>query len=306
MSTTRRNFFKRLGWASVGLFLPKWLGATNTSKKNVQRLVILHTNDTHSHIDPHPENHNLYPNQGGILARAALIDSYRQTNEHVLLLDAGDFFQGTPYFNRYHGVLEMKLMSALGYDVVTLGNHDFDIGIEGLLNAKKYANFKFTNANYDFTNTALAGQIEPYHIIQKGIFKIGIFGLGVELNGLVPAANYQGIQIKDPIKSAQITVEALQQKKCDYIICLSHLGYKYQDDTTPSDIKLAQQVSGIDLIIGGHTHTFMDAPTAIQNPSGSTVWIHQVGWAGVRLGVIEIEGHRMNFCQKKIVSKVNS
>ena len=305
MKLSRRKLLKRTGLLSLAILIPKWLGAFS-SQKRIDKLVILHTNDTHSHIDPHPANHNKYPNQGGILARAGLIEQYRRENEHVLLLDSGDFFQGTPYFNRYHGVLEMKLMSALQYDVATLGNHDFDIGIDGFLNAKKHASFKFVNANYDFTNTALNGQIDPYHIIEKGPFRVGIFGLGVELNGLVPAANYAGMQINDPYKSAQEIVLELQNQKCNYIVCLSHLGYEYKDEQIPSDVRLAQEVSGIDIILGGHTHTFLDAPTEVQNPLGKSVWIHQVGWAGVRLGVIEIEGRKLNFFQRKIVSKASS
>jgi 5'-nucleotidase len=178
MNLTRRKLFQKLGLLSFGLFLPKWLGAFS-NKKELPKLLILHTNDTHSQIDPLPANHNKYPNQGGIVARANLIAKYRKENKHVLLLDAGDFFQGTPYFNRFHGTLEMKLMSKLAYDVVTLGNHDFDIGIEGFMNAQQYANFKFVNANYDFGQTAMAQVVQPFQIIQKGHFKVGVFGLGI-------------------------------------------------------------------------------------------------------------------------------
>jgi 5'-nucleotidase len=299
MKITRRNLFQKFGILSFALILPKWLGAL-TRKKNASELVILHTNDTHSHIDPLPANHSKYPNQGGIMARAALIEKYRQENEHVLLLDAGDFFQGTPYFNRFHGVLEMKLMSKLAYDVVTLGNHDFDIGVEGFMNAQQHANFKFVNANYDFGQTAMATVVQAYHIIQKGPYKVGIFGLGVDLNGLVPSSNFSGIEMQDPYLSAENTIKQLKTQDCNLIICLSHLGYQYADQSKPSDMLLAKSIPGIDLILGGHTHTFMEAPTKVTNTAGQDVWIHQVGWAGVRLGAIEVMEKKFNFLQKII------
>lgn len=299
MKLTRRELFSRFGILSALFTTPRWLGAFTAPKKQ-RRLVILHTNDTHSQIDPLPANHNKYPNQGGIAARASVIEKYRQNNEHVLLLDAGDFFQGTPYFNRFHGVLEMKLMSALGYDVVTLGNHDFDIGIDGFMKAQQYANFSFVNANYDFGTTALNQVVRPYQILKKGPFKIGVFGIGVDLNGLVAAPNFEGLNIKDPYDSAKEAVAALQKENCDLIICLSHLGFDYQDKSKPSDLTLAQKVAGIDFILGGHTHTFLDAPAKVQNPEGKEVWIHQVGWAGVRMGVIEVTEQRFHFSQEQI------
>ncbi len=299
MNLTRRKLFQKLGLLSFGLFLPKWLGAFS-NKKELPKLIILHTNDTHSQIDPLPANHNKYPNQGGIVARANLIAKYRKENKHVLLLDAGDFFQGTPYFNRFHGTLEMKLMSKLAYDVVTLGNHDFDIGIEGFMNAQQYANFKFVNANYDFGQTAMAQVVQPFQIIQKGHFKVGVFGLGIDLNGLVPQNNFAGISFNDPFESAANVIKALKLANCNLIICLSHLGYQYEDKTKPSDLLLAEKVAGIDLILGGHTHTFMDAPTKVTQQDGHEVWIHQVGWAGVRLGAIEVSAKQFNFHQKTV------
>lgn len=299
MKLTRRELFNRFGILSALFAAPRWLGAFTAPKKQ-RRLVILHTNDTHSQIDPLPANHNKYPNQGGIAARASVIEKYRQNNEHVLLLDAGDFFQGTPYFNRFHGVLEMKLMSALGYDVVTLGNHDFDIGIDGFMKAQQHANFSFVNANYDFGTTALNQVVKPFQILKKGPFKIGVFGIGIDLNGLVAAPNFEGLNFKDPFESAKEAVAALQKVNCDLIICLSHLGFDYPDKAKPSDLILAQKVAGIDLILGGHTHTFMDAPAKVQNPEGKEVWIHQVGWAGVRMGVIEVTEQRFHFSQEQI------
>lgn len=299
MKLTRRGLLQKFGFLPAAMMLPHWLRAAHAEKK-AEKLVILHTNDTHSQIDPLPANHTKFPNQGGIAARAAMIDQFRKDNEQVLLLDAGDFFQGTPYFNRFHGVLEMKLMSQLAYDVVTLGNHDFDIGVQGFMNAQQHANFKFVSANYDFGKTPMAAVVQPFQIIRKGNFKVGIFGLGVNLNGLVPAGNFEGISILDPYESAKKVIRELQLAQCNLIICLSHLGNQYEDQTKPSDVLLAEKVPGIDLILGGHTHTFMEEPVRIQNTYGKEVWIHQVGWAGVRLGVIEVSGQKMRFEQKKI------
>jgi 5'-nucleotidase len=194
----------------------------------------------------------------------------------------------------------MKLMSALAYDVVTLGNHDFDIGIDGFMNAQQHANFKFVNANYNFGQTPMAKVVAPYHIIQKGPYKIGIFGVGIDLNGLVPTSNFSGIEMQDPYLSAEKAVQQLKTQDCNLIICLSHLGYQYEDPNKPSDVLLAQKVADIDLILGGHTHTFMDVPAKIKHTNGKEVNIHQVGWAGVRLGVIEVSEKKFNFLQKII------
>lgn len=299
MKTSRRHFLQRFASLPIMLALPQALHAFQ-QRKSPSKLLILHTNDTHSQIDPLPANHSKFPNQGGVSARAAMIAEFRKTHAHVLLLDAGDFFQGTPYFNRFHGVLEMKVMSALKYDVVTLGNHDFDMGIEGFMQAQQHANFKLVNANYDFGQTPMKEIVQPYQIIQKGPFQIGIFGIGINLNGLVPTSNFEGIQFKDPYQSAQEVLTTLQERNCDFIICLSHLGYQYEDPVKPSDINLAKKVSGIDFILGGHTHTFMETPVKIKDPSGHDVWIHQVGWAGVRMGVIEIEDKIIR-CSQRIV-----
>jgi 5'-nucleotidase len=301
MRLTRRSLLQKLGLLPLAFVFPQWLKA-HPFKKKAHKLVILHTNDTHSQIDPLPANHTKYPNQGGVIARAKLIHEYRAANPHVLLFDSGDIFQGTPYFNRFHGTLEMKLMSKLNYDVVTLGNHDFDIGIDGFMNAQQHATFSFVNSNYDFGQTPMADVVRPFQIIDKGPYKVGVFGLGVDLNGLVPQSNFLGIQMKDPYESAKNIIYTLKKAKCNIIICLSHLGHQYEDPSKPSDLLLAKEVSGIDLILGGHTHTFMDEPVLIQNNEGGQVWIHQVGWAGVRLGVIEIEQGRLKIIQKKVSS----
>ncbi len=249
-------------------------------------LTVLHTNDWHSRIEAFPKDGGAHQGMGGAAARAALIKKIRSESEHVLL-DAGDIFQGTPYFNFFGGELEYKLMTQMGYDVVTLGNHDFDNGIEGWMRMLPHAGFAFVNSNYDFGTTVMAEVVQPYKIIHKGPIKIGIFGLGIELAGLVPDKNYRGIEYTDPVAAANRTASYLKKnQKCDLIICLSHLGYQYEGDKI-SDIKLAQQTQHIDLIIGGHTHTFMPQPDSLQNALGNTVMVNQVGWAGLQLGRID-------------------
>jgi len=286
----RRSFLEKFALSSAGLILMKpSLASTEGSTVNKNRLIILHTNDTHSNIDPFPENHSKYPGMGGIAKRYSIIKKIRAQEPNVLLLDSGDIFQGTPYFNTFNGVLEMKCMSKLGYDASTMGNHDFDIGMDGFLNAKQYADFPFLCANYDFSNTILKNATQPFKIFKKGNLKIGIFGIGIELNGLVPNEAYGDTVYNDPIEIANETAAKLKKEKCDLIICLSHLGFEYQDDQIVSDKILAQNSSDIDIILGGHTHTFLDKPVIEKNKAKKNVLINQVGWAGIQLGRIDID-----------------
>ncbi len=286
----KRSDFLRTSFLVTGsvLLAKNGLGQQQQNEPKGSKLVILHTNDTHSNIEAFPANHNKFPNRGGVARRFSMIEEVRQQNENVLLLDAGDIFQGTPYFNRYKGNLEMRLMSEMGYDVATLGNHDFDIGIDGFMSAYKNANFPFVNCNYDFGNTAMAQIIKPYTIIKKGKLKIGILGVGIELEGLAPLPCYDGILFRDPILYANKYAAELKEKGCDLIICLSHLGYDYEDKTKFSDIRLAKESSDINIIIGGHTHTFLEEPTLVENKIGESVLINQVGFGGLNLGRIDV------------------
>ncbi|CAL2103108.1 5'-nucleotidase [Tenacibaculum sp. 190130A14a] len=283
----RRKFIKQIGGASVlaatGLTLPSFIG------NNQRHITILHTNDTHSHIEPFNKNHNRYANQGGVSRRASLIEEIRNENPNTLLLDAGDIFQGTPYFNFFGGALEFKLMSMLKYDVATIGNHDFDNSIDGLYKQLPNAKFDFVSANYDFKNTVLDTHVKPYKIIIKDGVKIGIFGLGVELEGLVSKKMYKETRYLDPIEITQdITTELKNEQQCDLIICLSHLGYYYKNNPDKiSDLNLAKATKHIDLIIGGHTHTFLPKPTIVKNIDGKNMLVNQVGAYGVNLGRID-------------------
>jgi 5'-nucleotidase len=255
-----------------------------------KKLTILHTNDVHSRLDPFPMDGGRNQGLGGVTARAALIEEIRKAEEQVLLLDAGDIFQGTPYFNFYKGEPEIKSMSAMGYDACTIGNHDFDAGLENLATQLTgHASFPMLVSNYDFTGTPMEHKSEPYKIFKKGGLKIGVFGVGIEMKGLVPDNLAGATQYLDPVQKANETAERLRKKeKCDMVICLSHLGYKYEDDKI-SDIVLAKQTYDVDLIIGGHTHTFMDNPDVIKNKKGDDVIVNQVGWAGINLGRLDFE-----------------
>ena len=278
----RREFLKTSMLLSAGISTmasPQILLANEVKNQ----LTILHTNDVHSHIEPFSEVDKKYPGLGGAEYRATIIENIRKKKEHVLLFDAGDIFQGTPYFNFFHGDLEIDLMNKMGYDAATIGNHDFDGGMESLARQITRAHFPFVNCNYDFSNTPIDGKVHKHIILNKGKLRIGVTGCGVELNGLVPDALYTSTQYLDPIKSVQEQVNMLKQKKCHFIICLSHLGYKYNTSKI-SDIVLANNTFDIDLIIGGHTHTFLEAPVKEKNSIGKDVLINQVGWAGVQIG----------------------
>jgi 5'-nucleotidase len=284
----RRDFIQKTVATSTLLSLGG-LSLSSFSTPDVKKITILHTNDVHSHIDPFPADDPRNANKGGVARRAAVIDAIRKENTNVLLLDAGDIFQGTPYFNYYGGELEFKLMSMMQYDLATIGNHDFDNGIDGLLAQMPHAKFEFVNANYDFKNTVLDTLIKPYKIFNKEGVKIGVFGLGVELEGLVDAKLYKETKYYNPIEIAQDITQVLKEKeKCDLIICLSHLGFKYKDEPEKaSDINLAKKTKNIDLIIGGHTHTFLDKPLVEKNAEGKDVLINQVGCYGINLGRVD-------------------
>ncbi|UZH55315.1 metallophosphatase [Salinimicrobium tongyeongense] len=283
----RRKFIKNTAAAGTLAGLGSLSLLSFTPPKKLKHITILHTNDVHSHIEPFARAHAQYPGMGGAARRYTLIKQIRQENPNTLLFDAGDIFQGTPYFNYYGGELEFKLMSKMGYDAATIGNHDFDNGIDGLLAQLPHARFPFVNTNYNFENTVLEGQIKPYRIFLKDGIKIGVFGLGIELKGLVAKKHYKETEYLDPVDTTKTIVKQLKdEEKCELVICLSHLGYEYQGDKI-SDQKLAATTKDIDLIIGGHTHTFLPKPSVVLNAIGEKVLINQVGWAGVNLGRID-------------------
>jgi 5'-nucleotidase len=286
--SNRRNFIKTTTAGAMALGLPSLAWAD----EGKELLTILHTNDVHSQIEPFPDNHSRYPGMGGAAARAAIINEIRKKEKHVLLLDAGDIFQGTPYLNIYKGEVEMKLMSRLGYDAATMGNHDFDLGVAGFEKQLVHTNFPIVCSNYDFSQTVLHGKTHPFHVIKKGKLRIGILGLGIDLKGLVFGDIHQQVKYLDPIITANDIAAILRhQHKCHLVICLSHLGYQYGDNKV-SDRIVAAKTSNINIIIGGHTHTFMEKPEPVDNLDGEPVWINQVGWAGLYLGRIDVSFER--------------
>jgi 5'-nucleotidase len=285
----RRDFIQQASATTALVTLGGFGLQSFSSIPKTSKITILHTNDVHSHIDVFGPEDGRNANKGGVARRASLIESIRNENPHTLLLDAGDIFQGTPYFNYYGGELEFRLMSKLKYDVATIGNHDFDNAIEGLYAQLPHAKFEFISANYDFSNTIMNTHVKPYKVFRKDGVKIGVFGLGIELNGLVDPAMYKETKYLDPVEMTQEMTRILKtDEKCDLVICLSHLGYDYKNNSDKiSDLKLAALTKDIDLIIGGHTHTFLPKPTVVKNSVGNNILVNQVGCYGINLGRID-------------------
>ena len=304
----RRDFLKYfVGTSAVLAGLPA-LSNEALKKSDLVKLTILYTNDVHSRIEPFPSNDPKHANMGGFARRSAVVESIRKENENVLLLDAGDIFQGTPYFNLYQGELEYKLMSLMKYDATTIGNHDFDLGIDNITKQMPHASFSFINCNYDFKDTDLKNnkKISDYKVYQKGNIRIGVLGVGIDLNGLVTKENRQGLIYRNPIEGANKIAEILRhEKRCDFVVCLSHLGYQYSDNKV-SDIVLAKESKFIDVIIGGHTHTFLEEPTKILNKQGIEVQVTQMGWAGIWLGRLDIyfDSYKKNIFKNSANRKV--
>lgn len=289
----RKSFLKVIGGGSLAAALAPNMMMAEELKFNpfttATKLTILHTNDQHSRIEPFDASFTKNPNQGGFARRASLIQHIRSQESNVLLLDSGDIFQGTPYFNFFGGELEFKLMSMMKYDASTMGNHDFDNGLEGFLQVLPNAKFPFICSNYDFKNTILDGKTSQYKIFNKNGIKVGIFGVGIKLDGLVGKKQYAETVYSDPVEVAQHYSNFLKNdQKCDLVICLSHIGYDYQDEPDKiNDKTLAAKTENIDIILGGHTHTFLPEPQTFTNRQGKNVLVNQVGWAGLLLGRID-------------------
>jgi 5'-nucleotidase len=285
LQSNRRQFLKLFGTAAViGSVAPDLLAQV----RRAVSITILHTNDVHSRLDPFPMDGGRNAGRGGVARRATLLKSIREQEKNVLLFDAGDIFQGTPYFNLYKGEPEILAMNQLNYDAGTLGNHDFDGGIDNMVTQFGKAKFPMLIANYDFKNTVMDGKTQASKIFEKDGVRIGVFGVGIKPDGLIPKEAYKETRYLDPIEIGNDMAARLRnENKCDYVICLSHLGFKY-DGPTVSDNVLAAKTRNIDLIIGGHTHTFLDAPVAVNNLDTKPVWINQVGFAGINLGRIDL------------------
>lgn len=288
----RRNFLTTLGASGAAAGLGTGcrppgtapVAAAPGTAPGAGRVTLLHTNDTHSRIEPFGPGNGQLSGRGGMARRATMVRQLRNILPHVLLLDAGDTFQGTPYFNLYKGRLDYKLMSMLGYDAGTLGNHDFDNGVDPLLEAMQEATFDFVNCNFECKGApALAKRLKPYVIKEFPGVRVGIAGVGVAFKGLVAPYNHKGVDWIDPDRALRPVVARLREKeKVDLVVVLSHLGYD-EKGAGWDDLSLAKAVPGIDAIVGGHSHTFLDAPTKVATDRGETL-IFQVGFAGVNLG----------------------
>jgi 5'-nucleotidase len=280
----RRTFIKQSAMASGALLTSQLLHAS--AETATDHLTLLHTNDMHSRLLPFPDDAGRNAGLGGIAARSQLIKEIRAVNNNVLLLDAGDIFEGTPYFDLFKGEPELKAMSMMGYDAATIGEHDFDAGIENFATQLKHANFPFVCCNYDFVNTPLEQKILPYKIFQKQNIKVGVLGIGIELKGVIAEDLYGKTVYKDPIVSANTNADILKKQGCDMVVCLSHLGDRYFNGKL-SDEQLAKESYNIDVIIGGHTHRFFTEPKKYTNKNGNDVYVNQVGWAGIQLGRLD-------------------
>ncbi len=280
----RRDFLKTALISGMALQFPHFWVKRSEAEINRFRVTILQTNDTHSRIDPFPMDGGKYQGLGGIARRATLVERVRDQNPYTLLLDAGDAFQGTPYFNLFKGRVEYETMSRCGYQVGTLGNHEFDNGVEALVKAMDYARFDFVNCNFQFDDTPLRKRVKTFVVRQVGPIKVGITGVGVDFTDLVAPQNHRGVNYLEPFKPVQSVVDYLRNDlECSLVVVLSHLGYQPWGGN-PGDTDLAYQVSGIDWIVGGHSHTFMDEPDVIKSKRGYTTRILQVGFGGIYLG----------------------
>ncbi len=284
----RRKFISNAA-ASSALVGLGGLSLGSCQQKGPKHITILHTNDVHSHIDTFPKDHSTFPNLGGLARRAALVDRIRKENSNTLLFDAGDIFQGTPYFNFYGGELEFKLMSMLKYDAATIGNHDFDNGLNGLFAQLPHAKFELLSANYDFSNTLMNGHTKSYKTYILDGLKVGVYGIGIKLDGLVTKRLFKETVYLDPFEIALDTERILKEdEKCDLIICLSHLGYEYKSEANrPDDLTLAAKTNFTDLIIGGHTHTFLEKPVLVKNNRDKDTLVNQVGCFGINVGRVD-------------------
>ena len=258
------------------------------SETKEHTITILHTNDTHSQVEP-LEAGKRDAFCGGYARRMGLIAQMRENNTDLILLDGGDFCQGTPYYNFYHGRVEIEAMNRMGYDAITLGNHEFDYGVDTLAKVLAFAQFPIVCANYDVTGTPLEGVVVPYTVIKRSGVRVGVFGLGVNPTSLIAEKNFAPIKYLDPIAKAQEVADILrEEEKCDVVVCLSHQGTHPMGTDRISDIELASKTKNIDVIIGAHTHKIVEN-LFVENICGESVLLAQTGKAGARIGEISLK-----------------
>ena len=284
--TNQEKRMKQIGFILIGVaMLTQPLFAQQTKE-----LDILHTSDTHSRIEPiDPQAADKLAGLGGVLRRVAFVKQFRQEHPDMLLFDGGDFSQGTPYYNLFWGELEVQMMNLMRYDAVTIGNHEFDFGLENMARLYRMARFPVVCANYDVKGTVLEGLVKPYVVLERGGLRIGVFGLSPQLEGLVQASRCEGVVYQDPVATAQAVVDTLRgAERCDVVICLSHLGLLGIDSEVPGDEVLAARTRGIDLILGGHTHTFLEQPAWLPDADGKHVPLMHTGKNGAYVGQLKM------------------
>lgn len=301
MEMNRRSFIRNIATGTAGITLgavPYELFA----HEDFTTITILHTNDMHCHIEPFSSSNERYNNKGGLARIARLAQLERQNNPNTLLLDAGDMFQGTPYFNYFKGELMLKVMSEAGYDASTIGNHEFDNGLQGIKDPLPNAEFPIISSNYDFSDTILSGSFPRFKIFKRSGIKIGLYGVGIELEDLVSRVNYGNTVYNNPLVVAREMENFLKNdKKCDLVICLSHLGLRYRDGRV-SDMDLAAETSCTDLILGGHTHSYLKKPLETENKLGEPVIVNQAWWGGLVVGKIDFVFEKSKRNKKAIYS----
>ena len=254
-----------------------------------KHLEVLHTNDTHSCIMPLNPNlaDTAVAGRGGFLRRVAMIKEERAKNPDLLLIDSGDFSQGSPFYTMFKGDVEIGLMNLMGYDAVTIGNHEFDFGLENMARIFKMAKFPVVCANYDFTGTCVEGLVKPYVIIKRNGLKIGLFGLSPQLEGLVDLSKCKGVTYLDPVEVGnRVAAELKHDKKCDVVICVSHLGWLRPDEM--GDQKLLASSKDIDLVLGGHSHSYFKALRYVNNADGKAVPVDQNGKNAMYVGKLTL------------------
>ena len=259
-----------------------------SSGQSGKQLFILHTSDMHSRIEPISAGAaDEYAGMGGVVRRAGFVKQFRGKHPDMLLLDCGDISQGTPYYNFFKGELEVKMMNLMGYDAMTIGNHEFDFGLDNMARLFRMADFPVVCANYDVTGTVLEGLVKPYVVLNRNGMKIGVFGLSPKMEGLVQADKCEGIVYNDPIAVAQKIADRLRTKEgCDVVVCLSHLGFRIKNGVC--DEKLAAETKGIDVILGGHSHTFMEKPAFFLNAEGKSIPVLHTGKNGIFVGELDL------------------
>lgn len=262
---------------------------TVTGMARVKKLLILHTNDTHSCVMPLKTTlaDTLQAGRGGFLRRLAMLGQERQKNPDLLLFDSGDFSQGSSYYSMFKGDVEVGLMNMMRYDAATIGNHEFDFGMENMARLFRMADFPIVCANYDFTGTCVEGLVKPYVVIRRNGVKIGVFGLSPKMKGLVSDKNCVGVKYLDPVKAAQKTADLLKNKeKCDLVVCISHLGWNIGGD---DDVLMMKNTRNIDIVLGGHSHSYFKQEKWVKNLGGVSVPNDQNGKSGIFVGRLEVE-----------------